>query len=77
MHRILGHDKSLIICENQFFLNDFINFLKDKKIDNYFVLNDLEVLPYDIFSPHQEKLSLVLKQWQKLQVKIKLLFLRP
>ena len=57
MHRILGHDKSLIICENQFFLNDFVNFLKDRKIDDYFVLNDLEVLPYDIFSPHQEKLS--------------------
>ena len=23
MHRILGHQKSLIICEIQFFLNDF------------------------------------------------------
>ena len=57
MHRILGHQKSLVICENQFFLNNFIDFLNKEEIQNYCVLNDLEVLPYDLFSPHQEKLS--------------------
>ena len=30
---------------------------KIKKIEDYCVLNDLEILPYDLFSPHQEKLS--------------------
>ena len=66
MHRILGHQKSLVICENQFFLNDFANFLEDKKINNYFILNDLEVLPYDLFSPHPEKLSSRLETMAKI-----------
>ena len=66
MHRILGHQKSLVICENQFFLNDFANFLEDKKINDYFILNDLEVLPYDLFSPHPEKLSSRLETMAKI-----------
>ena len=57
MHRILGHQKSLIICENQYFLNDLVGYLENQKIKDYCVLNDLEILPYDLFSPHQEKLS--------------------
>ena len=57
MHRILGHQKSLIICENQYFLNDLVEYLENQKIKDYCVLNDLEILPYDLFSPHQEKLS--------------------
>jgi transcription-repair coupling factor (superfamily II helicase) len=75
MHRILGHEKSLIICENQFFLNDLVNFLKDEKVENYYVLNDLEVLPYDIFSPHQEKLSSRLETMAKITSEDKIIVL--
>ena len=63
MHRILGHQKSLIICENQYFLNDLVGYLENQKIKDYCVLNDLEILPYDLFSPQQENCLLVLKQW--------------
>ena len=51
MHRILGHQKTLIICENQFFINQVENFLANQNFTDYCVLSDLETLPYDIFSP--------------------------
>ena len=57
MHRILEHQKNLIICENQFFINQVENFLANQSFTDYCVLSDLETLPYDIFSPHSEKLA--------------------
>jgi transcription-repair coupling factor (superfamily II helicase) len=75
MHRILEYQKTIVICENQFFLNHVEHFLNEKGVSNYANLNDLETLPYDIFSPHPEKLANRLETMAEIANKEKLIVL--